>query len=320
MIFLHLFFSFDTIETLTLDGCKMLNSLKSEKHLTSLKYISVNGCTSLREFSVSSDSISSLDLSSTGIELLESSIGDLRNLMSLKLPSLGHGNLGNGLSFPKYLEELKICNCRVAIEKQKLHVLFGGLTSLRLLRLQNCCNLCELPDNISGLSNLYELCLDGSCVKTLPDSIKLLANLETLSLNNCRKLESLPELPPNVTVLRAINCSSLETISTLTSFAFMRGKGKHILFNNCVRLDEPSLHCIMEGALLATISAMFLNMLVKAGYGRNRYSHIIVSLPGRRIPGQFKSRTRDSSITINLPSSKSHFVGLTCCVVLSPSP
>ncbi|TKY51892.1 Disease resistance protein RML1B [Spatholobus suberectus] len=317
-------FSFDTLETLILDGCKKVKSLKSEKHLTSLKMISVNGCTSLREFSVSSDSITSLDLSSTGIEMLDSSIGLLRSLESLNVQGLGHGNLPIELFSLKDLEELRICNCRPAIDKQKLHVLFDGSTDLRLLHLKDCCNLCELPDNISGLSKLYGLRLDGSCVKTLPASIKHLNNLETLSLENCGKLGSLPVLPPSVTRFNAVNCRSLRTVSTLKTFAVnMTGKGKFISFQNCVGLDEPSLHCIMEGAHLAISNAVWQNIFVK-GYGANtkfyNYNFVKVCFPGSRVPGLFKYRTTHSTINIDLPSSQSDFVGLIFCAVLTPSP
>lgn len=106
-------FSFDTLETLILDSCKNLKSVKCERHLTSLKNISVNGCASLKEFSVSWDLISILDLRTTGIELLHSSIGRL--FMSHDLPCFGCDHLVNWSSFLKELTEVgvhsyKICN------------------------------------------------------------------------------------------------------------------------------------------------------------------------------------------------------------------
>ncbi|XP_020210447.1 disease resistance-like protein DSC1 [Cajanus cajan] len=302
-------FSFDTLETLILDGCKKLKSLKSEKHLTSLENISVNLCTSLMEFSVSSDSITSLDLSSTGIEMLDSpSFRRLRNLKALSVYRLRRAPVD--LFFLKDLAELRIFNCRLAISKHLLHSLFCRSKSLQLLHLKNCCNLFELPDNIGGLYALRELRLDGSNVKTLPARIKHLDNLSILALENCRKLGSLTELPPFVTVLNAMNCRSLRTVSILTTpYAILRVKTRFISFMNCVALDEPSFHCIMEVAHSETeLAAREIN-----------YKFVKVCFPGSRVPGHFKYRTTDSSITIDLPSSRSDFVGLCLCVVLSHS-
>ncbi|KAG4910987.1 hypothetical protein JHK87_057103 [Glycine soja] len=138
-------FSFDTLETLMLDGCKKLKGLKSGKHLTSLRKISVNGCTSLKEFSLSSDSIRSLDLSSTRIGMIDSRFERLTSLESLNVHGLRYGNIPDELFSLKDLQELKICNCRLAIDKQ-LHVLFDASTYLRLLHLKDCCNLWELRE------------------------------------------------------------------------------------------------------------------------------------------------------------------------------
>ncbi|XP_020217919.1 disease resistance-like protein DSC1 [Cajanus cajan] len=302
-------FSFDTLETLILDGCKKLKSLKSEKHLTSLENISVNLCTSLKEFSVSSDSITSLDLSSTGIEMLDSpSFRRLRNLKALSVYRLRRAPVD--LFYLKDLAELRIFNCRLAISKHLLHSLFGRSKSLQVLHLKYCCNLFELPNNISGLYKLHELRLDGSNVKTLPASIKDLFSLRILSVENCRKLGSLTELPPFVTELNAMNCRSLRTVSTLReSYGIFGVKSRFILFKNCVALDEPSLHYIMEAAHSET----------KFAASEINYKFVKVCFPGSRVPGHFEYRTTDSSITIDLPPSRPDFVGLCLCVVLSHS-
>ncbi|KAL5139125.1 TMV resistance protein N [Glycine soja] len=317
-------FSFDTLETLMLDGCKKLKGLKSEKHLTSLRKISVDGCTSLKEFSLSSDSITSLDLSSTRIGMLDSTFERLTSLESLSVHGLRYGNIPDEIFSLKNLRELKICNSRVAIDKEKLHVLFDGSRYLRLLHLKDCCNLCELPDNIGGLSKLNELRLDGSCVKTLPASIEHLRKLKTLSLENCRELGSLPKLPPFITEFNAANCWSLTTVSSLNSSALgLKGKGKFISFKNCGWLDEPSLHCIMEGALELTELASCQNEIVKivdeANTKNCNNKSVKVCFPGSKVPSQFKHRTTDSSITIGLPCYRNGRVGLTLCVVLSRS-
>ncbi|MCH87267.1 disease resistance protein, partial [Trifolium medium] len=112
-------------------------------------------------------SVEELNLSNTGIEILHSSIGSMNKLSCV-------------------------------VTKSKLEPLFDGLESLTLLHLKDCCNLLELPANISSLSSLHELRLDGSSVEELPDSIKSLSKLEVLSLHKCIKLRCLPELPSSI--------------------------------------------------------------------------------------------------------------------------
>ncbi|CAL0317285.1 unnamed protein product [Lupinus luteus] len=153
----------DTLETLMLERCIKLKNLKSDKRLSSLWNVSINGCTSIREFSISSDSMTNFDLSNTGIEKFQSSIRNLQN---------------------HTLKYLAISNFRAVLEKQRLHVLFDGLLSLTRLDLKDCCKISEFPDNISNLSCLYELRLDGSSIEQLPESIKHLHFLKVLSIKN----------------------------------------------------------------------------------------------------------------------------------------
>ncbi|MCH92460.1 disease resistance protein, partial [Trifolium medium] len=97
-------FSKDTLVTLLVDRCKNLEILVSEKHLTSLKKIDVSGCSSLREFSLSSDLIGELDLSNTGVEILHSSVSRMRKLCRLNLQGLKLKNLPKEMSCLRSLE------------------------------------------------------------------------------------------------------------------------------------------------------------------------------------------------------------------------
>ena len=315
--------SVDTLVTLILDRCKKLKSLKGEKHLPSLKKINVNGCSSLKEFSVSLDLVERLDLSNTGIQILHSSIGRLHKLVWLNLEGLRLKNLPDELSSLKSLEDLRISNCIGVICKQKLHILCDGLQSLKVLHLKDCNNVSELPDNINVLSKLNELRLDGISVERLPESIKHLQKLEILSLKNCRKLRFLPELPPFIKEFHADNCTSLMTVYTLMSFAAkMEGKDKFISFKNCMKLDGRSLQCNMEGTHLTMMSAAFHNVSVR-NYGMivhsYNYNSVEVCSAGSKVPRQFTYQTTtSSSITIQLPGRR-NLVGFICCVVLSPS-
>ncbi|XP_061375807.1 disease resistance protein RPV1-like [Gastrolobium bilobum] len=213
----HSLLSTDTLVTLILDRCINLKSVKGKKHLKSLQTISVNGCLSLQEFAVSWDLIENLDLrnTGTGIQRLGTSIGLLHNWPNLE---------GLRLTHLKSLKELKLSCSGLVIDKKQLSDLFDGLRSLQILHLKQCSYLFEVPDNIRVLSQLQELKLDGSNVISLPTSIKYLERLEILSLENCRKLKCLPELPPSIKQLNADNCESLMFVSNLKGLESESGR------------------------------------------------------------------------------------------------
>ncbi|XP_061370321.1 disease resistance protein RPV1-like [Gastrolobium bilobum] len=316
-------FSNDTLVTLLLDRCTKLKSLICEKHLRSLEKISVNGCSSLKEISLSSDSIERLNLSNAGIEILHPSIGRLRKLVWLNLEGLRLENLPNELSCLTSLTELWISKCSIVI-KDKLHVLFGGLRSLQILYLKDCLNLFALPDNISDLLSLYELRLDGSSVMSLPSSIKDLSGLEILSLENCTELWHLPELPENIKEFYADNCTSLMTVSTLGTFSEkMNGREKYISFKNVMRLDESSLDLFMEGALSTMKIAAIHNVQLRTSVVRNQsysyYSSVEVCLPGSSVPRYFRYQTTGSSTRTTGVLIRSYSLGFIFAVVVSPS-
>jgi Leucine-rich repeat (LRR) protein len=78
----------------------------------------------------------------------------------------------------------------------------GSFTGLRVLELNSCDELIELPSSIGNLSLLTELQL-GSCkdLKTLPDTISKLQKLQILELQDCSSLESLPPSIDNLSLL-----------------------------------------------------------------------------------------------------------------------
>ncbi|MED6134167.1 hypothetical protein PIB30_034784 [Stylosanthes scabra] len=311
------------LATLLLDRCTNLVQVKSEKRLESLKKISVNGCSSLREFEVRSHLIEKLDLSKTAIRTLHTSIGDIKNLKSLNLEGLRLESLVKELSKLKSLEYLNLSRSGLKFEKDQLRVLFDGLKSLAKLHLKHCINLFELPDNMDALSQLNELRLDGSSITALPASIKNLTRLEILSLENCNQLVRLPELPASIKELNINNCASLESLSSLRSSASkMIGKMKHILAQDCLKLGNKD--SIVEDLLLTMASAAFHNVLVRSYDNRlhsYNYNRVEACLSGKSVPRQFKNRTiESSSITIVRTPNPAAVLGFLLSAVLSPSP
>ncbi|XP_073263035.1 uncharacterized protein [Populus alba] len=131
-----------------------------------------------------------LYLEQTSITKLPSPIGNLMGLACLEV-----GNC-------KYLKDIE---CFVDLQLPERCV---DLDCLRKLNLDGC-SLSEVPDSLGRFSSLEVLDLSGNDFKTIPISINKLLELQYLGLRNCKRLESLPELPPRLSKLDADNCESL---------------------------------------------------------------------------------------------------------------
>ncbi|XP_058773465.1 putative disease resistance protein At4g11170 [Vicia villosa] len=170
-------FSLNKLEKLDLSECFSLTNLKSNIHSSSIRYLSLAGCTALEEFSVTSKEMVILNLEFTGIRKLPSSIGLQKKLEKL---ILSHTYIEN---LPKSIKHLSM---------------------LRHLELQNCSNLQSLPRLPSSL-----ITLDVSGCVTLEDvtfpSISLQMSKENktrVAFWNCLKLDqhSLKEIELNAQI------------------------------------------------------------------------------------------------------------------------
>ncbi|KAI9119843.1 hypothetical protein K1719_009232 [Acacia pycnantha] len=276
--------SLHSLISLDLRYCYDLKSLKSRYHLKSLRELEIDDCKNLKEFSVSSEELTSLNLSETLIEELSPSIWLCSKLKELRLVDTKLHNVPiQELSCLTFLEELSISNLQ-NIDNVSVRMLFDRLRSLQSLRLIGCCNLTELPDNITQLSSLNLLALEG-----------------------CTALRSLPELPPSLNKLIATDCTSLETvnISTISSTPWNEGK-KIISFTNCVNLDvsaiEEQAKCSLQKAV-------------------HEKENVTVSYPGKKVPEWFgNNRTQDDADTVNLSLSSHTLEGFIFCVVVPDLP
>ncbi|XP_019091128.1 PREDICTED: disease resistance protein RPS4-like [Camelina sativa] len=88
-----------------------------------------------------------------------------------------------------------------------------GIHHLLELELDNCKNVQSLSHQLSHFTNLEKLDLSKHDFETMPASIKELSSLRTISLNSCRKLKSLEELPLSLKCLYAHGCYSLEGVT-----------------------------------------------------------------------------------------------------------
>nr|WIL60054.1 nodulation protein [Melilotus officinalis] len=156
-------YTLNKLEKLDLGGCISLKSLRSNIHLSSLRYLYLGGCIGLKDFSVTSKEMVKLNLELTSIKKLPSSIG-----LQTKLEKL--------LLAHSYIENLP----------ESINL----LTRLRHLGLQDCRKLRSLPELPSSL-----ITLDASgCVSlenvTFPSTAlqMLKENKTRVAFWNCLKL------------------------------------------------------------------------------------------------------------------------------------
>lgn len=154
--------------------------------------------------------------------------------------------------------------------------------------------------DLKGLTHLRQsaTCLDlrYTYIERIPDYLKDLHQLETLYLNGCRKLTSLPKLRVSLKSLKAGDCESLETV-----FCPLNHSPDATLdFINCFRLGQQARREIIQ----------------------HSFSYEWAILPGRKVPAKFDHRTKGNSLTIISPDGNNTLSALSrlkLCVVVSPN-
>ncbi|XP_061995785.1 disease resistance protein RUN1-like isoform X2 [Rosa rugosa] len=304
------------LKTLNLRNCKSIKSLPSEVDMESLETFDVSGCSRLKmipEFGGQMKRLSKLSLSGTAVEKLPSSIE--RFSESLEELDLS-GIVVRQLPYSLFIKQ----NVRVSsfglFPRKSLHPLlpllaslkhFSSLTTLNL----NDCNLSEgeIPNDIGSLSSLKKLKLRGNNFVSLPASIHLLSKLNKINVENCKRLQQLPDLPLNDELrVRTDNCTSLQVfpnprdLCRLSRFAL---SGINCL--TAVDNQDYFFYSILKGLLEKTpLSTSF-----------ERFRYVI---PGSEFFEWFTNQSVGDSVAVELPSyaSNSKWIGFAVCALFAP--
>jgi len=205
---------------LHLRNCKQFEILPSSIcKLRKLWRLNLSGCLQFRNFPEVLEPMVCLRylyLEQTSITKLPSPIGNLMGLACLEV-----GNC-------KYLDHIA-CFGDLQLPKRCM-----DLDCLRKLSLDGC-SLSQVPDSLGLLSSLEVLDLSGNNLRSIPRSINKLLELQYLGLRNCKRLESLPELPPRLSKLDADNCESLNYLESSSS-TVVEGNIFEFIFTNCLSL------------------------------------------------------------------------------------
>ncbi|KAG6743043.1 hypothetical protein POTOM_053988 [Populus tomentosa] len=279
---------------LSMNNCKNLESIPSSiGFLKSLKKLNLSSCSKLKYIPDNLGKVESLeefDGSRTSIRQLPASIFLLKNLKVLSLDGF-----------------------------KRLVVLpsLSGLCSLEVLGLR-ACNLREgaLPEDIGCLSSLTSLDLSQNNFVSLPRSINLLYELETLVLEDCTMLESLHEVPSKVQTVYLNGCISLKTIPDPIKLS--SSKRSEFICLNCWEMYNHN----GQDSIGLTMLERYLQGLSNP---RPRFG---IAVPGNEIPGWFNHRNRKewqhgsfSNIELSFHSFQPGVKVKNCgvCLLYSPS-
>ncbi|KDP45571.1 hypothetical protein JCGZ_17178 [Jatropha curcas] len=268
----------DDLQYLSMWQCKNLRSLPrclNLNYVIKQHILNLTGCLNLKKFPVILGKIEVLMLNQTGIEELPSSIQYLSSLVELEMKN-----------------------------RERLQSLPSSICELKLLQkfvLSGCSKLNKLPP-LYGLYSLEELYLDGSRLKEIPSDIVSRASLRVLNLKNCDKLQGLPELPCRLMELQAVNCTSVKTAESSSSFACIGHLRKFwpykYLFNycNCINLSKNVRCKIVEDVRQRIEEIAFGTALSHRRAINNSEGDIVIGLPEGEIP--------EWNIVIGLPGGE----------------
>ncbi|XP_039156450.1 disease resistance protein RUN1 [Eucalyptus grandis] len=244
------------LEVLLLGGCFNLRNFPNTLKTKSLRILELYGCSKLEKFPDIDGKMKHLEvlpLCGTAIKELLASIENLvsvtlinlsfcKNLMRLpshiyKLKNHKYLNLVgclNLITFPKNMEDSTNPNGRLG---------FQNLSSLDLYG----CNLSELEflESSSSFPSLLYLNLSYNMFTHLPTCIDKYYRLRRLGVERCELLQEIPQLPPNITMLSACNCKSLQKLPDLLWDSDLGDLTSCELFREGVNMDDvpdfPSL-------------------------------------------------------------------------------
>nr|XP_028958213.1 TMV resistance protein N-like [Malus domestica]XP_028958214.1 TMV resistance protein N-like [Malus domestica]XP_028958215.1 TMV resistance protein N-like [Malus domestica]XP_028958216.1 TMV resistance protein N-like [Malus domestica]XP_028958217.1 TMV resistance protein N-like [Malus domestica]XP_028958218.1 TMV resistance protein N-like [Malus domestica] len=193
---------------LNMEDCKSITKLpRNISMLTSLETLIISGCSNLSMFSL-----------------------DMREMESLKVFE------ADGVPVHRLLtaaEEVTLCP-RPNVEISRASYLPRNLVDLRLSN----CNLSndDFPRELGSLSSLKILDLGSNPICSLPDCVRGITGLDSLSFYNCTRLKSLVRLP-TVGNLSILGCKALGKV-TFQSFSQVNSRMRSVRYTGIRNVDE----------------------------------------------------------------------------------
>ena len=324
------------LASLHLRDCKNLLCLPSIIcSFKSLKDINLAGCSKLDGLPEELWNVESLEcLDASGVTLRDPppSVVTLENLKVLSL----EGCKGPPHKLWNNLFPLNLMPRRSLNPVSLLLPSISGMRSLERLDLSYC-NLQIIPNEFGNLSSLTSLYLCGNHFSCLPESMVQLSELYRIDLNNCTRLRSLSQLPSTISVIKANDCTSLETWPNglKSHYSFAR-----LSFINCFKLvcsrdmfsyvlrmlltvaQEVTLSLSLSLSIYIYIYMSILNIMVcmlqeicKKSIGLNNCFFNIV-IPGSEIPKWFMHRSEGDTVSAQVThTNENKVIGIAMCAM-----
>ncbi|GJW20783.1 NB-ARC domains-containing protein [Tanacetum coccineum] len=326
---------------LNLRDCKRLQNFPSRVKMDALQVLNLSGCLrvdQLPEALGQIKSLTELHVDTTAITKLPSFVSSLINLESVSFGGQGriqrrwwtsitstfgllskHQHPQRSLSFAglQNLKDLNLSYCNLEQVPESI----GGLSCLEILDLEGN-NLLEVPESIGGLSCLERLYLEGNNFTSLPGSLSELSHLDILDLSRCKKLEVLAELPPTLTQIIAIDCTSLREVSGSSKNPFRIIND----FGNCPKLFKKT-QCLDSSITSQGFFQQLSAFLGFSGFQTNKcefycspgsaFDTLRMVYHGNSIPEWFTVRSTENHLKVELASDWCYdkFRGFGTCVV-----
>jgi len=256
------------LEKLILKDCTSLFEVQqSIGDLNNLILVNLKDCRSLKSLPRSFyrlKSLQTLILSGCSkIDNLADELGQMESLTTFLADNTAIRQVPCTIVQLKNLKYLSLCGCKGSPSKSLPSLLWSwisprkspksvnllpaslqGLNALRELSLKDC-NLSDdaIPKDLGSLCSLQSLDLQNNHFHSLPLSLGGLSKLQTLTLDSCKKLQSIPDLPPSLSKLYATNCMALERMPNISNISNMES----LFLTNCNKLVEiPGLDKLLR--------------------------------------------------------------------------
>ncbi|KAL3351327.1 hypothetical protein AABB24_019757 [Solanum stoloniferum] len=262
------------LHLLKIKRCENLKKLPSSIQMESLQKLVISNSPKLDTFpQINGDMhcLTRLNLKSTGIREVLSSIGNLSGLTELNLTGCEDlVSLPDSLCNLTNLQQLFLRGCK---KLEKLPENMGDLQELYMLDVSETAiyqpppsitklgkliilGLSGLLEDLGSLHSLESLSLSGSNISCLPKSLKGLLHLQDLNIHFCQNLNELPsgELPPNLMLLFADYHLALKSIRDLVIDSL---KLYRLVISDCGAVSSEQVNVFLQHFLRTCIQCDF---------------------------------------------------------------
>ncbi|KAM2118463.1 hypothetical protein EV2_010979 [Malus domestica] len=309
------FLKFPNLEKLILKDCKRLAKVhKSIGDLKSLVLVNLKGCETLKALPRSFyklKSVKTLVLDGCSrFQSLSEHLGEMASLVTLYANGTAIKKVPPSIVRLEKLERLSLSKLKCSLQLCSLQ----GLRSLTSLILEDN-NIEEVHNDIgSSLPCLVELRLDDNNFGSLP-SLSGLSKLIILSLNGCRNLVEITDLPKSLVFLHMDDCSVLERMPDFS------GMSTAMILSSPKLIEFPGLDSALNSGLILCMITHnnVIDFLLKDSTLQGWTGGGTMTLVGRQIPTWFNHVNEGTQVSFEVPKEiGSNAKALVVCLAFVP--